>query len=353
MTRRTHTLLTVTALLLLTASHAVAQEQRRGRRERDARERRTPSHRVLVLHFQHIPVHSFVETMEQLAENEHVADALEGIAHGVNEHSNSLVIIASPEIAEMIEQIADGVDQPNEFAMRERSMERRRQAGNMPGRRMGPGKGGRSMGGGMPCPMHGQKPQRRMGPGKGGRPRGGGMPCPMHGQKPQRRMGPGKGGRPRGGGMPCPMHGGPMRGHGPGAARHQPAKDPDAQGPCRPGQAGRPHGPAGRGGQMMGQWLGLEPDQRREVARTALDLFQRLRSLRMRIGNARKTMGLAEWSRRGADLLHRAREARSDRIADALRHIAEIIDDEDDDEDDDRQRGRHRRRDDDDGRAED
>ncbi len=110
-------------------------EQARARRDkpqRDEPRRDRPRHegevRPVVLRFVHISAESFLETLEQLGEQDAVGDALDAIPMALNEEANAVVAIAPPPVVEHLERIADGLDQPNEYEVhrRERKIDEHR-----------------------------------------------------------------------------------------------------------------------------------------------------------------------------------------------------------------------------------
>ncbi len=129
---------------------------RRGDREsanQPDRRKRQPSRqdgvRTLVLQFENIPADSFIETLDQLAENDRVDDAFEEIAVAVNRPANAVVILAPGPIADMLEKIAEKLDQPSEFHEKRAAGQRQPHPGSM---HRGPGQGKRGQMG-MMCPM--------------------------------------------------------------------------------------------------------------------------------------------------------------------------------------------------------
>ena len=80
---------------------------------------REPEVETVVLRFAHIPAESFVETLDQLARNPHVREHLEQMPLAVNEPANAVVLIAPPEVADMMRGMAEQLDQPNEFRVHE------------------------------------------------------------------------------------------------------------------------------------------------------------------------------------------------------------------------------------------
>jgi Spy/CpxP family protein refolding chaperone len=78
----------------------------------------------MVIQFQHISAESFVETLEQLARHDRVDQALRGLPHAINEQANAVVVIAPPDIAQMLEAIAKGLDRPCRYHQKVRRRER-------------------------------------------------------------------------------------------------------------------------------------------------------------------------------------------------------------------------------------
>lgn len=127
------------ALLLGTAGVAAAdrsaldeEEREEGERETAGGEvelrRRAESRRpeavgpaVLVLRFVHISAESFLETFEQLSEHE----AVQTIPMALNEEANAVVAIAPRQMAEHLEHVANELDQPNKYHVRQREREMR------------------------------------------------------------------------------------------------------------------------------------------------------------------------------------------------------------------------------------
>jgi len=195
-----------------------------------------PDAEAVVLRFVHIPAQSFVETLEQLGErNPKVREGLEQLPLAVNGPANAVVLIAPREVVGMLREVAEQLDQPNEFEMhaREREMQEHRMRLEMESQRrdldrediafrMKMEEAKRRMGRPMPpapaappAPRPGGPGMRgpgkgkmgpggpgMMGPGKGKMgPGGPGMRGPAKG-----RMGPGGPGMMGPGkGMPCPM----------------------------------------------------------------------------------------------------------------------------------------------------
>jgi hypothetical protein len=109
----------------IAAAVSVAGAARRDRSALDEVEgrRRAPEVEPVVLRFVHIPAESFVETLKQLGENPHVRDHLAQMPLAVNEPANAVVLIAPPEVADIMRGMADQLDQPNEFLVHERERE--------------------------------------------------------------------------------------------------------------------------------------------------------------------------------------------------------------------------------------
>jgi len=84
---------------------------------------RPPDVETVVLRFVHIPAESFLDTLEQLGENEEVGRALEQVPRAVNEPANAVVLIVPPEVAEVMRRVAEELDQPNEFLVHEQERE--------------------------------------------------------------------------------------------------------------------------------------------------------------------------------------------------------------------------------------
>ncbi len=96
-------------------STSANQPRREGRRTRQAANKNKGKARtdVLIYQFKHIHVDSFIGTLEQLARSKHVAPHLKDVPHAVNEQSNTMVMLAPPELTRLVRQIAEGVDKPN------------------------------------------------------------------------------------------------------------------------------------------------------------------------------------------------------------------------------------------------
>jgi hypothetical protein len=95
----------------------------RGGERRGAPARRPgPPPKPVVIRFKRVPAESFLHVLEQLARVPEVGEALKKLPVAVHEPSNSVVIIAPPEAAEMLMHLAAQLDQPSEFHefMRER-----------------------------------------------------------------------------------------------------------------------------------------------------------------------------------------------------------------------------------------
>ena len=217
----------------------------------------------LVLRFLHIPAESFVQTLKQLARNDRVREGLEQMPLAINEPANAVVIVAPPEVAEMLMHLAKQLDQPNEFAMAERHRMRQDAMGG-PGPKQG--HPAQMMPGG-PKPMQGPPPQ--MMPGGPGAMQGPqpqmmpGGPGAMQGPRPG--MMPG-GPKPMQGPRPGMMPGGPgqMQGPQPGMMPGGPKPMQGRQPGMMPGGPGQMQGPPpqmmpGGPGQMQGRRPGMMP----------------------------------------------------------------------------------------------
>ncbi len=102
-------------------STSANQPRGEGRRTRQAPKRNKARTDVLIYQFKHIHVDSFIGTLEQLARSKHIAPHLKEVPHAINEQSNTMVMLAPPELTTLVKQIAEGVDKPNP-----REMQRRR-----------------------------------------------------------------------------------------------------------------------------------------------------------------------------------------------------------------------------------
>ena len=245
----------VVAAAIVFAGAVAGQGRERGSREEVERrggERPEP----VVLRFVHIPAQSFMQTLEQLGQNDRLHEALRQMPVALNEPANAVVIIAPPELADILRGVAEELDQPNEFAEqvrqrqredilfglqveeRKRALDRddmgaRVRMGAMKRRLAGPPK----MGPGTEGPPSGMMP--KMGPGPEG---------PSRGMMP--RMGFGRGGMGRG----------PMGRMGPGQQGPRPGMPPM----MGPGQEGPPPGMPprmglGQGGMRRGPMAGMGP----------------------------------------------------------------------------------------------
>ena len=83
-----------------------------------------PAPEAIVLRFEHIPAESFLETFHQLAENEHLREGLKQIPIALNEPANAVVLIAPPDVAQVMQRIAEELDHPNKFEMHMHERER-------------------------------------------------------------------------------------------------------------------------------------------------------------------------------------------------------------------------------------
>ena len=82
-----------------------------------------PPPKPLVIKFKNIPAASFVETLRELGRsNKQLGEGLAKMPISVNEASNAVVIIAPPEVAEMLASIAKNLDTPNDFRAAQREM---------------------------------------------------------------------------------------------------------------------------------------------------------------------------------------------------------------------------------------
>ena len=68
--------------------------------------------------FKHIPAEGFIGVIEQLSRKSSLGEVLSKVPLGVCEHSNTVVVIAPPEMLELLGRIAEGIDQPSEFQER-------------------------------------------------------------------------------------------------------------------------------------------------------------------------------------------------------------------------------------------
>ncbi|MFP4054084.1 MAG: secretin N-terminal domain-containing protein [Phycisphaerae bacterium] len=277
------------------------REKRQGKQKNRPRRRGDrPRPKMLVLHLQHISADSFLQTMKQLGETPEIGKILKQIPHAVNEESNTIVVIAPPELIAMVEQIADGVDKPNEHR---RNARRREKAEKTHAGR----KGGKT------CPHCGmsmagdESPSRR--------------PMMRHKKMRDKQRGayPMMGHRP-GGKCPVmgPSQGRPRRMHGKqGAKRPRRGKSAarchqDGSCPTKRGKAQERHHPERRGREDRGDKRGrqahpqrppmvgmllhpkmvhelkLSRDQVEKVEEVVDDLHQKMEHLGKRIANARK-----------------------------------------------------------------
>ncbi|MBI5723412.1 MAG: hypothetical protein HZA50_05600, partial [Planctomycetes bacterium] len=69
----------------------------------------------VVIRFNHISAGSFVKTLDQLARNPKVAEALKEMPWALNEEANAVVMILPPEAAEMLTNMARELDQPSQY----------------------------------------------------------------------------------------------------------------------------------------------------------------------------------------------------------------------------------------------
>ncbi|MFW5817752.1 MAG: hypothetical protein ACOCWV_04345 [Planctomycetota bacterium] len=144
-------------------STSANQPRGEGRRARQARKKNKARTDVLIYQFKHIHVDSFINTLKQLARSKHVAPHIKDVPHAVNEQSNTMVMLAPPELTRLVKQIAEGVDKPNPREMRRRTDRPKRHASQ--GRRECPMM---KRSGGGKCPMGkssaGKKAHSRKGP---------------------------------------------------------------------------------------------------------------------------------------------------------------------------------------------
>ena len=200
----------------------------------------------LVIQFKNIPAESFLNTIKQLCQNPQIREAFEQLPIAINEPANAVVIIGPPEAAEFLGMIAQGLDQPNEFRMRERALEHEdlKFRFGAAERGFGPPQGRGPM-----MRQHGGPPQGRgpmmreqggpPGMGQGGM--GGCGMCPMmrqpagppEGRGPMMRQ---QGGPPEGRGPMMRQPGGPAQGPGP-MMRPPAAPGMPAPAPAAPPQA--------------------------------------------------------------------------------------------------------------------
>lgn len=92
------------------------------KRRQMAAKRKLP--RPIVIQFEHLPVESFMNTLEQLSKNPHLR-FLQKVPVVINEHVNAIVIVAPPELTRLVAEIAKGLDKPNPMARRRKEMRRR------------------------------------------------------------------------------------------------------------------------------------------------------------------------------------------------------------------------------------
>ncbi len=115
----------ILAVIVMAVLSATAGAARRPRSALDEVQRGggPPDVEVLVLRFAHIPAESFVDTLEQLGENEEFGRALEQVPRALNEPANAVVLVVPPEVADAVRRMADRIDQPNEFAIHQQERE--------------------------------------------------------------------------------------------------------------------------------------------------------------------------------------------------------------------------------------
>jgi Spy/CpxP family protein refolding chaperone len=209
----------------------------------------------LVIQFKNIPAESFLNTIKQLCQNPKIREAFEQLPIAINEPANAVVIIGPPEAAEFLGMIAQGLDQPNEFRLRERALEHEdlRFRFGAAERGFGPPQGRGPMMRQQGGPPQGQGPMMRQqggpsqGPGpmmrqQGGRPQGQGPMMRQQGGPPEGRgpMMRQQGGPPEGRGPMMRQQGGPPQGQGP--MMRQQGGPPQGQGPMMRQQGGPPQG---------------------------------------------------------------------------------------------------------------
>lgn len=69
----------------------------------------------VVIRFNHISAGSFVNTLEQLARNPKVAEAMKDVPWAVNGEANAVVVILPPAAAETLIDLARQLDQPSQY----------------------------------------------------------------------------------------------------------------------------------------------------------------------------------------------------------------------------------------------
>ncbi len=249
---RRNIVVVVTVLALCTAGLWAADKARKRGGRKPRQEKSRAGGVVHVVQFKHIPAESFMEILEQLHRRGPGKELANSISVAINEHSNSIVILAEGELAEIVMAIADQVDRPSEFRRefeeRHREVEQRERHMRMEMmERQMKFRGPMPMGG---CPMRAAKAGGCKGKAGGCKGRGA-KGCA--GKRPQGPMGgcPMRGSMsPRGPKPGCPMGGpgmGGFRGKGRGAKNcggkvggcKGAAKGP--KGPCQgKGKAGGP-----------------------------------------------------------------------------------------------------------------
>jgi hypothetical protein len=88
-------------------------------------EKAAPPPKPLILKFKHIPAESFVASLKQLGHGNKLGEGLEKLPLALNEPSNSIIVLAPPEVADFLTTIAVGLDKPNEFRDERRAEEQK------------------------------------------------------------------------------------------------------------------------------------------------------------------------------------------------------------------------------------
>lgn len=85
----------------------------RNRVQREEHRRERPV--VKTFRFKHIPAEGFIGVIEQLSRKSPLGGVLSKTPVALCERSNTVVVIAPPEMLELFGRIAEGIDQPSEF----------------------------------------------------------------------------------------------------------------------------------------------------------------------------------------------------------------------------------------------
>jgi hypothetical protein len=88
-------------------------------------EKAAPPPKPLILKFKHIPAESFVASLKQLGHGNKLGEGLEKLPLALNEPSNSIIVLAPPEVADFLTTLAVGLDKPNEFRDERRAEEQK------------------------------------------------------------------------------------------------------------------------------------------------------------------------------------------------------------------------------------